>query len=163
MNCYAFTTTSNQTKNKLQNVSKISADGVSMDARTLWDTGATCSCISHEVADSLDLVPTGVKRISTPSGTTDVCTFLVDITLPNNVIISDLQVCESDIGVQGLDFLAGMDIINKGDFSVSNYNGKTVFTFRIPSQKTTDYVHEENISRLVGPIHGKGKRKKKKR
>ena len=36
--------------------------------------------------------------------------------------------------------LIGMDIISLGDFSVSNFNGKTQFTFRIPSQAHTDYV-----------------------
>lgn len=31
-------------------------------------------------------------------------------------------------------------IISLGDFSVSNYKGTTSFTFRIPSQKETNYV-----------------------
>ena len=55
-----------------------------------------------------------------------------------------------------------MDVINQGDFSVSNFEGKTVFSFRIPSKKTIDYVQEINIENVIGPKHGKGKRKKKK-
>ena len=31
------------------------------------------------------------------------------------------------------DVLIGMDIINLGDFAVSNHNGKTTFSFRMPS------------------------------
>lgn len=35
-----------------------------------------------------------------------------------------------------------MDVITKGDFAISNYDGKTVFTFRIPSIAVTDYIQE---------------------
>ena len=45
----------------------------------------------------------------------------------------------SKIGAQGIDVLIGMDIISKGDFAVSNYNGKTQFSFRLPSQEDVDY------------------------
>ena len=40
--------------------------------------------------------------------------------------------------------LIGMNIINLGDFSVSNYQGKTVFSFRVPSAGCTDYVAMAN-------------------
>ena len=33
-----------------------------------------------------------------------------------------------------------MDIISKGDFTVTNDNGKTVFTFRYPSLECIDFV-----------------------
>ena len=33
-----------------------------------------------------------------------------------------------------------MSVINRGDFSVSNYNGKTILSFRIPSLADADYV-----------------------
>ncbi len=35
-----------------------------------------------------------------------------------------------------------MDVITMGDFSNTNYNGKTAVSFRIPSIKTIDYVQE---------------------
>ena len=54
-----------------------------------------------------------------------------------------------------------MDIISLGDFAVSNFQGKTAFTFRTPSKVMTDYVREIKISNKVGQ-HGTGKRKKKK-
>ena len=40
--------------------------------------------------------------------------------------------------------LIGMNIINLGDFSVSKYQGKTVFSFRVPSAGCTDYVAMAN-------------------
>ena len=41
----------------------------------LWDTGATSSCISDSVAGKLDLKPTGMMNIKTPSGSKEVRTF----------------------------------------------------------------------------------------
>ena len=79
----------------------------------------------------------------------------------NNVEINDLMVIDSDIGKQNIDVLIGMDIICRGDFAVSNYNNKTAFTFRTPSEKKIDYVLETKISNLIGQTHGKGIRKRK--
>lgn len=45
------------------------------------------------------------------------------------------------------DFLrANMDIIKHGDFSITNINNKTTFSFRIPSTKEIDYVKESRES-----------------
>ena len=33
------------------------------------------------------------------------------------------------------DVIIGMDVICKGDFAITNLNGKTTFSFRIPSEK----------------------------
>ena len=130
--------------------------------RALWDTGATMSCISHEVVRALGLTPTGKTPIHTPSGTGLSNTYLVNIQLlPSNVLLRGVQVCDSEIGGQSLGVLLGMNIICQGDFAVSNYKGQTVFTFRIPSVKRTDYVKEINLQKAIG-THGPGKRKKHK-
>lgn len=39
-----------------------------------------------------------------------------------------------------------MDIISKGDFAIPNYNGKTQFSFRLPSQNDVDYKKEFDLS-----------------
>ena len=39
--------------------------------------------------------------------------------------------------------LIGMDIINRGDFAVSNRDGATTFSFRIPSIESFDFVKED--------------------
>ena len=110
----------------------------------LWDTGAMKTCISTELAKNLALVATGKKDIRTPSGTKTVNTYLIDIILPNEIKVPDIEVCDSAIGAQGLGLLLGMDIISQGDFSVSNYQGNTAFTFRIPSQGIIDYTATES-------------------
>ena len=130
---------------------------VKVDA--LWDTGATCTCISHEIAQQLALTPTGMMTVKTASGQEDVKTYLVNLGLPNNVAIEGVPVCDSAIGEQGIGMLIGMDIIQMGDFSVTNKQN-TVFSFRIPSIKVIDYVQEAELLKLTG-AHGKGKRKRK--
>lgn len=146
--------------NRLINIATISNAGNTIQAIALWDTGATCTCISNEVVGKLGLIPTGKKTIQTPSGKGQVSTYLVTVTLPNNVVIPDIEVCDSAIGEQGIGMLIGMDIITKGDLAVSNHEGKTVFSFRIPSVKMTDYVEQHRIQSMIG-THGKGSRKKK--
>ena len=43
------------------------------------------------------------------------------------------------------DVLIGMDIINEGDFAVSNEYGATTFSFRIPSVENFDFAAEDNV------------------
>jgi len=40
-----------------------------------------------------------------------------------------------------------MDIINRGDFSITNVGAKTVFSFRMPSIKEINYVKEATAIR----------------
>ena len=42
----------------------------------------------------------------------------------------------------GYDMLIGMDVMNLGDFAVTNKDGRTVFSFRIPSCRCIDFVKE---------------------
>lgn len=157
---YAFTSKSkNGILNQLTNTVSVSNGDLKMDAVALWDTGATITCISADVVKSLGLTPTGKMNIHTPTGGGMVNTYLVSIVLPNNVNIEDVKVCDSDIGNQGIGVLIGMDIITKGDFSVSNYKNQTVFSFRIPSRNVTDYVSQIKIQKITG-THGSKKKKK---
>ena len=127
-----------------------------------WDTGATRTCISKDVVKQLDLVPTGMINISTPSGTKVVHVYMIDVLLPNSLLVKNVQACGTEIGSQGIQVLIGMDIIALGDFAVSNAKNQTVFSFRIPSKEHTDLVKQIRIENKIGPKHGQGKRKKKK-
>lgn len=139
--CSAFTTFCSGLSNKLINEAKIRYNGKEFHTdKAQWDTGATRTCISKKVVQELGLVPIGLENIRTPSGCKTVNKYLVDIVLRNDVTVTDVQVFDSEIGNQGIDVLIGMDIISLGDFAVSNYNGKTQFSFRMPSQANTDYV-----------------------
>lgn len=102
-------------------------------AKALWDTGANCCCISYDLVKRLKLKPIGAMPIATPSGTAIYNKYMIDIELPNNIELKDVTVCESEIGAQKLDLIIGMNIINKGDFAISNFSGMTKFSFRIPT------------------------------
>lgn len=109
-----------------------------------WDTGATNTCISEEIATRYKLKPISFAQSKTPSGTLIAPIYLIDITLNNEVVFKNWSVMGSKIGAQGIDVLIGMDIISKGDFAISNYDEKTQFSFRLPSQKDVDYKQELN-------------------
>lgn len=115
-----------------------------MPAKAQWDTGATGTCVSKELADRLDLIPLGMQQIHTPSGIGTVKQYRAHIVLNNEVVIQNTTVLDSEIGAQGIDILIGMDIIRLGDFAISNYNGQTQFSFRIPSQEHVNYKNMIN-------------------
>lgn len=158
---HAFTSKYDGISNCLRNHVFVEYGGEEMLALALWDTGASVTCISKCVVEKLGLIPTGKQRMYTPSGGGTANTYLLNIKLPNNILIPAIKVCDSEIDKQGLDVLIGMDIISKGDFAVSNYNGKTVFSFRTPSKQLTDYVEQINVAKIIGSRHGVGKRKRK--
>lgn len=158
----SFTSKYNSHQARLINKSEVLSNDNSLQVDSLWDTGATITAISEKVVNDLMLSPIGQRLISTPSGKKQVNKYLLTIKLPNDVIFTDFEVCDSDIGEQGFDLLIGMDIIGEGDFAVSNYRGVTTFTFRMPSQKEADYAKETRLRNLTG-THGKGKRTKKRK
>lgn len=143
--CYAFTIKHNAIARKLCTKVDVTNQSKVVKGIALWDTGATGSCISEQMVKDLGLIPTGKQKIFTPSGDKIVNTYIVDIVLPNRVAVKGVHVCDSDIGSQGLDMLIGMDIITLGDFTITNFNGKTIFTFRMPSQKAVDYVMQSAV------------------
>lgn len=113
----------------------------------LWDTGATGSVISKKLVKSLNLTPTGKVNVFHANGSCIVNTYFVNLYLPNGVAFSFVTVNEGDLN--GMDLLIGMDIITKGDFSISNFDGKTCFSFRMPSMCEKDFVHDINHTPIV--------------
>lgn len=111
--------------------------------RGLWDTGASNSSITQRIVDDLNLIPVGKINSSTANGIVVVNTYFIDLGLPNGVTVKNVLVSCNDLG-KDLDILIGMDIIQLGDFSITNKNRKTTFSFRIPSIKEIDYVTEYN-------------------
>lgn len=99
--------------------------------KALWDTGAVYSVISRRFAEKLGLTSFDSGRAYTAQGSYDTSVYLLDILLPNNVIVKDLRVSDGEF--QDFDFLLGMDVISLGDFTVTNKE-VTRFAFRIPSE-----------------------------
>lgn len=120
---------------------------VELDA--IWDTGATASVVSRNVVRKLKLEPTGRKDVHTANGVAQQNTYSVAIGLPSGVYFPFLSVTEADL-TTGSDALIGMDIISLGDFSVTCANGKTILSFRVPSQEEIDYVREAHLAMGIG-------------
>jgi gag-polyprotein putative aspartyl protease len=104
----------------------------------IWDTGATISVISQAVIDSCGLVATGMAQVHGVHGAKPTETYLVNIELPDKVVFTALRVTKGEI--RDADILIGMDIINQGDFSVTNCQGHSQFSYRTPSMEHIDYV-----------------------
>lgn len=107
----------------------------------LWDTGATVSVISQQVVDACGLKPIAPVEVHGVHGPSMTSAYLVNLWLPSNVLFPGLLVT---LGVlKDADVLIGMDIITKGDFAVTNFEGRTTFTFRMPSLGVIDFVKDE--------------------
>lgn len=110
-----------------------------MKSNTLIDTGATISCISKDVVKTLKLQFIGIDRVSTPSGTAVLNKYLIDISFKKNLVFKNIFVLESEIGNQGIDLLVGMDILNKNDIMISNYDNHTQFSLRYPANGNLEF------------------------
>ena len=137
----AFTITANNGKlNQIKTEVAVQGNGLGVKINAIWDTGASGTCISKRIAQQLKLVPVGMSSHNTAAGTIDCYDYVVDIILPNNVCIHNLRVSDF-MGGPGLDALIGMAIIAAGDLAITNANGKTVVSYRIPPDAFhIDYV-----------------------
>ena len=116
---------------------RISGNRTPVVVKAIWDTGAYGSVISPQVAEELGLMPVGVKPIQTANGTYEAYAYVVDLMLPNKLVIRGVEVSESDLKV--CDALIGMDIISMGDMKITN-KPTTKFIFRIPAEGDTPLV-----------------------
>jgi hypothetical protein len=108
--------------------------------KAIWDTGASGSAITKKVAQLLGLIPSGMAQVNTANGMATQNTYTIDIGLPNKIIIQGIIATEIDALTAGCDALIGMDVITLGDFSITNHNGSTCMSFRVPSGHELDYV-----------------------
>ena len=107
----------------------------------IWDTGATGSVITKKVVDDCGLKPISMAKVSTANGETTTPVYLASVFLPNKVAFTQVRMVEGKIAGDK-EVLIGMDIISQGDFAVTNKDGKTAFSFRIPSIERIDFVEQ---------------------
>ena len=92
-------------------------------------------------------------HVNTANGTVIQKTYIVDLRLPNGVLIKGITVTEVPALSGGCDALIGMDVISLGDFSITNHKGVTCMSFRVPSGHHIDYVANPNYG--ITPIIAK--------
>ena len=140
-----------------------------MACTAVWDTGATGTVVTQAVVDRCGLKSYKYTKCKGVYGAIeDRETYMVDLGLPNGILISGVPVVWG--GMHNTEVLIGMDIITMGDFAVTHEHGHTVFSFRTPSIHTIDYVKQWHAQHpqagtgapgggLVNPAHRKkGKR-----
>jgi hypothetical protein len=80
----------------------------------------------------LNLTPIATELVHGINSKEVVDVVAVSIKLPNGLLIPDIRVFVCDIP-SPIDMLIGMDIIQQGDFHISNAEGRTLFSFVIPA------------------------------
>jgi len=102
------------------------------DTRALWDTGATSTMITHEIAKKMNLPQIDTMPIiGVNSKEENAPVYTVDLLLPMGATITNIMVAAGNIGTD-IDILIGMDIIQISDFNISNAGGKTKFSWCVP-------------------------------
>ncbi|MDR1430446.1 MAG: aspartyl protease family protein [Spirochaetaceae bacterium] len=110
----------------------------------VWDTGATLTMITPKIFTELKLTAIDTATVHGVNSLMKVPVVLVNLILPNGIGVGGVRVTVSDI--QGVDMLIGMDIILLGDFSISNFEKKTVFTFAVPPFQNRTDLYEKAIA-----------------
>ena len=110
-------------------VSSASNQGTGVYA--IWDTGASQTVITHRLMSQLNLIPIDTKVVHGINSKQTVDVVAITIKLPNGLLIPDIRVFVCDIPPP-IDMLIGMDIIQLGDFYISNTGNCTLFSFVIP-------------------------------
>ena len=108
----------------------------------MWDTGALYTVVSRRVVEKLALAPIDRGVAYTVQGSYEASVYLLDLMLPNRMLVKALRVSEGDF--DDCDILIGMDVIRLGDFSVTNLHN-TIFSFRIPSEGTPPMTSDHCI------------------
>lgn len=117
-------------------------DSKNDEVMALWDTGATNTCISEELAQKLGLLPEDQKDLTMADNSVHTSNvYSIQITM-GAFTMPYLRVCDLPMKNSGHDVIIGMDFMTAGDSTLSNYNGKLVLSFREPSLATVDYVEE---------------------
>ncbi|GHV90556.1 hypothetical protein AGMMS50268_10590 [Spirochaetia bacterium] len=119
--------------------------GSGISVRALWDTGADGSAITPKVAQSLNLKPIDKANITGANESSMVDVVEISVILPNKVRVGDVRVTVCNLN-GGIDMLLGMDIIMLGDFSISNGDGITLFSFAVPPFQNKVDLYEKAIA-----------------
>lgn len=130
-------------------------NGESVETTAIWDTGATACAITQSLADRLQLKILAKANVIGVGGEHEANVHFISIKLNNEKIVLNTPVtaCNELSYDESIGLLLGMDMITKGDFSISNYSGETVMTFRVPSIECIDYLEELREYNKILKLH----------
>ena len=125
--------------------------------RALVDTGAVASYAMQCVVDGLGFPKTG-NIYQVKFGENEA---IRESVTANLILSSDISFINEEFTVikdsnRDYDAIIGMNILSRTDFSISNYNGHTVFSFRCPPQEEIKYGdvldHEADVDHIIDKI-----------
>lgn len=117
-------------------------NGYVLATEAIWDTGATHSVITQEAAKQLGLVMVSMATVQGVGGMMRSPVYAIVVTIDNEEIALHATECHALSADGKVGCLIGMDVINNGDFTITNFDGKTMMSFQIPSTHKTDYRNE---------------------
>lgn len=144
----SFTITYNGITHRIKSEALVSRPGSSEKARldALWDTGATQCVISESFAERIGLDKVGETTMNHAGGASRVKVYIADIELPNKVVVRGVKLL-STRSINDFDMIVGMNVITLGDFCITNSGGRTVVSFRYPSEARIDFVKDTEDAR----------------
>lgn len=128
-----------------------------MKTKALIDTGAAFSYISQFISDSLSIPQTGkIYRVQFGEDKADRPSVKTTLILSSDILFENEEFTVLKDEPRLYDAIIGMNILSRTDFSVSNYNGQTIFSFRLPSQGEIKYGdaidHEVDLKNVMDKI-----------
>ena len=103
-----------------------------IEAKAVWDTGATGTMIASSIAKKLNLAAIGTTQISGVHGSQRSKVYRADIVFGNGFAVEKINMAQAaDNG--GFDVLIGMDVIGKGCFFIdgTKENLKVIFQYPV--------------------------------
>lgn len=121
--------------------------------KTLWDTGAMCTCVSLVKAQELGLTQVNTTQVMGANNEPfDAPVFIVKLRM-GKFELPMIPVIGLPMEKAGHEVIIGMDVISKGDLAITNFGGKTTITFREPSMETINYVEELELFKKCLKAH----------
>ncbi len=123
------------------------------ELKALWDTGAMSTCVSQERASQMGLTMVNTIQVTGANNEPfDAPVYIVRLRM-GKFILPAIQVIGLPMTNAGHEVIIGMDVISKGDLSITNFEGKTVISFREPSMERIDYVEELDLYKHCRKVH----------
>ncbi len=110
-----------------------------IEVLALWDSGAANTSISHKISRELGLKRTTKSWVTHSGGVSLRDNYLINLRLCNTDILFKTLSVNNFQAPANFDVLIGMDIITQGDFAITNLNGNTMMSFRVPSLTHIDF------------------------
>lgn len=107
----------------------------------LWDTGASNCLITKSLAEAYNLHPIDKVWVEHAKGRSLENVYLAFLQITNRYFV-EVELTECQSISNNFEIIIGLDVISKGDFSITSSRNKVTFSFRLPSSSHIDFTAE---------------------